>query len=164
VDLYRPLSYARPLPPKKFRGRYVEVAEIKIDPAQIGSGCSRGTGYSGPYAVSDKDNSAHVKVFEIYRDMHPYQSHSRIRTFQEIKGNDGEDGQVAQAHSNHTHHARRELNSGPLETTLLSWPSPVANPARFSLTIYSSRCRRRGNCSIPRCLVSSSSRRLPEDH
>src|ERR1019366_6718914 len=30
------------------------------------------------------------------------------------------------------------------------------SPARFSLMICSSRCRRRGHCSVPRCLIRSS--------
>ena len=37
------------------------------------------------YAVSDKDNPAHVKVFEIYRDMDAYQSRLASEHFKKYK-------------------------------------------------------------------------------
>jgi quinol monooxygenase YgiN len=64
-------------------GQYVQVAEIEIDPAQLEAYRAAvqeqieavirvEPGVLVLYAVSDKDNPARVKVFEIYRDVDAY--------------------------------------------------------------------------------------------
>ena len=94
--------------------RYVQVAEIEIDPVQldayrsavqeqIDAAIRTEPGVLVLYAVSEKDNPAHVKVFEIYRDL---RSSPRIRSFQEIQDDGGQDGEVAQADAGHPDHAR----------------------------------------------------------
>ncbi len=65
---------------------YVQEAEIEIDPAQLESYKAAVTehietatrvepGVIALYAVSEKDNPARVRVFEIYRDLDAYRSH-----------------------------------------------------------------------------------------
>src|SRR3954470_22933945 len=68
------------------QGEYVQVAEIEIDPAQleayhaavrehIETAVRVEPGVLVLYAVSEKDNPTHVRVFEIYRDVDAYKSH-----------------------------------------------------------------------------------------
>ena len=77
-------------------GRYVQVAEIEIDPAQLAS-------YRAAvqeqieaairlepdvlvlYAVAHQDNPARVTVFEIYRDTEAYRAHLHTEHFKKYK-------------------------------------------------------------------------------
>jgi quinol monooxygenase YgiN len=85
-----------PAAAQEFRGQYVQVAEIEIDPAQleayraavreqIEAAVRVEPGVLVLYAVSDKDNPVHVKAFEIYRDMDAYQAHLASEHFKKYK-------------------------------------------------------------------------------
>ncbi|MET0674373.1 MAG: putative quinol monooxygenase, partial [Bradyrhizobium sp.] len=76
--------------------RYVQVAEIEIDPVQldayrsavqeqIDAAIRTEPGVLVLYAVSEKDNPAHVKVFEIYRDRSAYEAHLGSDHFKKYK-------------------------------------------------------------------------------
>ena len=67
--------------------QYVQVAEIEVDPVQIDAyraevqeqidaAIRNEPGVLVLYAVSEKHNPTHVKVFEIYRDRSAYEAHS----------------------------------------------------------------------------------------
>ena len=75
---------------------YVRVAEIEIDPAQverykaaireeIESSVWLEPGVLSLYAVSDKENPAHVTVFEIYADVDAYKAHLETPHFTKYK-------------------------------------------------------------------------------
>jgi quinol monooxygenase YgiN len=72
------------------------VAEIEIDPAQLESykaavkeqietAVRAEPGVLVLYAVTEKDNPAHVRVFEIYRDVDAYRSHLETAHFKKYK-------------------------------------------------------------------------------
>jgi quinol monooxygenase YgiN len=74
----------------------VRVAEIEIDPAQleafkaavkeeIESSVRVEPGILALYAVSDKDNPAHVIVFEMYADRDAYKAHLETPHFRKYK-------------------------------------------------------------------------------
>jgi quinol monooxygenase YgiN len=76
--------------------QYVQVAEIEIDPAQLESykaavkeqietAVRVEPGVLVLYAVTEKDNPAHVRVFEIYRDVDAYRSHLETAHFKKYK-------------------------------------------------------------------------------
>lgn len=76
--------------------RYVQEAEIEIDPAQLDAYKAAVTehietamrvepGVLALYAVSEKDNPARVRVFEIYRDLDAYRSHLETAHFRTYK-------------------------------------------------------------------------------
>ena len=76
--------------------RYVQVAEIEIDPVQldayrsavqeqIDAAIRTEPGVLVLYAVSEKDNPAHVKVFEIYRNRSAYEAHLGSDHFKKYK-------------------------------------------------------------------------------
>ena len=76
--------------------QYVQVAHIEIDPVQleeyraavreqITAAIRDEPGVLVLYAVSDKDNPAHVTVFEIYRDAAAYQAHLASGHFKKYK-------------------------------------------------------------------------------
>ena len=76
--------------------QYVQVAHIEIDPVQleeyraavreqITAAIRDEPGVLVLYAVSDKDNPAHVTVFEIYRDAAAYQAHLTTTHFKKYK-------------------------------------------------------------------------------
>ena len=78
------------------RDPYVRVAEIEIDPAQleaykaavkeeIESSVRVEPGILALYAVSDKDNPAHVIVFEMYADRDAYKAHLETPHFRKYK-------------------------------------------------------------------------------
>ena len=78
------------------QGQYVQIAEIEIDPAQLESykaavreqietAVRVEPGVLTLYAVSEKDNPAHIKVFEIYRDADAYKSHLESAHFKKYK-------------------------------------------------------------------------------
>src|SRR3954451_4143007 len=75
---------------------YAQVAEIEIDPAQleeykaavheqIETAIRVEPGVLVLYAVSDKDDPARVRVFEIYRDTDAYESHLQSAHFLKYK-------------------------------------------------------------------------------
>ena len=75
---------------------YVQEAEIEIDPAQLESYKAAVTehietatriepGIIALYAVSENDNPARVRVFEIYRDLDAYRSHLETAHFKKYK-------------------------------------------------------------------------------
>src|SRR4051812_28938049 len=77
-------------------GRYVQVAEIEIDPMQldaykaavqeqIDAAIRKEPGVLVLYAVSEKDNPTLVRVFEIYRDKHAYEAHLGSDHFKKYK-------------------------------------------------------------------------------
>jgi quinol monooxygenase YgiN len=75
---------------------YVQQAEIEIDPAQLDAYKAAVTeqietatrvepGVLALYAVSEKENPARVRVFEIYRDSDAYRSHLETAHFRKYK-------------------------------------------------------------------------------
>jgi quinol monooxygenase YgiN len=75
---------------------YVRVAEIEIDPAQLDAykiaakeqveaAVRLEPGVLALYCVSDKDNPAHVFVFEIYADVNAYNAHLDTAHFRKYK-------------------------------------------------------------------------------
>ena len=81
---------------EEMQGQYVQVAEIKIDPTQlenykaavkeqIETAIGVEPGVLVLYAVSEKDNPARIRVFEIYRDVDAYKSHLESAHFKKYK-------------------------------------------------------------------------------
>ena len=81
---------------KEMQGRYVRLAELEIDPAQLESykGVAKEQietsvrvepGVLALYAVSQKDNPAHVIVFEMYTDADAYRAHLETPHFKKYK-------------------------------------------------------------------------------
>ena len=77
-------------------GQYVQVAEIEVDPArldayraavqeQIDAAIQKEPGVLVLYAVSEKDEPNHVRVFEIYRDRKAYEAHLESDHFKKYK-------------------------------------------------------------------------------
>ncbi|QKC86597.1 antibiotic biosynthesis monooxygenase family protein [Mesorhizobium sp. NZP2077] len=75
---------------------YVQIAELEIDPAQfedykvaveeqIATAVSEETGVFVLYAVAERENPSHVRVFEIYRDTDAYRSHLESAHFKKYK-------------------------------------------------------------------------------
>lgn len=78
------------------QGPIVRLAEIEIDPAQlenykaavreqIETAIRVEPGVLILYAVSLKDNPAHVRVFEMYADAHAYKTHLEAPHFKKYK-------------------------------------------------------------------------------
>jgi quinol monooxygenase YgiN len=78
------------------REPYVRVAEIEIDPAhleaytaavkeQIEAAIGLEAGVLALYSVTDKDNPAHVFVFEMYADIDAYKAHLETAHFKKYK-------------------------------------------------------------------------------
>jgi quinol monooxygenase YgiN len=76
--------------------QYVQVAEIEVDPVQldayrtavqeqIDAAIRKEPGVLVLYAVSEKGNPTHVKVFEIYRDRSAYEAHLGSDHFKKYK-------------------------------------------------------------------------------
>jgi len=75
---------------------YLQEAEIEIDPAQLEDYKAAASeqieaatrvepGVLALYAVSEKDNPARVRVFEIYRDVDAYRAHLETAHFKKYK-------------------------------------------------------------------------------
>lgn len=75
---------------------YLQEAEIEIDPGQleaykaavsgqIEAATRVEPGVLALYAVSEKDNPARVRVFEIYRDVDAYRAHLETAHFRKYK-------------------------------------------------------------------------------
>ncbi|WOH47259.1 putative quinol monooxygenase [Bradyrhizobium sp. sBnM-33] len=78
------------------QGQYVQLAELEIDPAQLESykaavleqidaAIRLEPGVLVLYAVSEKDNPANIRVFEIYRDADAYKAHLESAHFKKYK-------------------------------------------------------------------------------
>jgi quinol monooxygenase YgiN len=78
------------------QGQYVQMAEIEIDPAQLESykaavreqietAVRVEPGVLVLYAVSEKDNPARIRVFEVYRDVDAYKAHLEAAHFKKYK-------------------------------------------------------------------------------
>ena len=81
---------------EEMQGRYVRLAEVEIDPAQLESYKAAATeeietsvrvepGVLALYAVSVKDNPAHIMVFEMYADADAYKAHLETPHFKKYK-------------------------------------------------------------------------------
>jgi hypothetical protein len=97
--------------------QHIQIAEIEVDPAQLDSYKAAVTeqieaavrlepGVLILYSVSNKDNPAHVTVFEIYRDRRSLPRPSPGTSLPEIQGHGREDGQIAQVDPGGPGHAR----------------------------------------------------------
>ena len=75
---------------------YVRVAEIEIDPAQlepykaavkeqIEAAIRLEPGVLALYSVTDKENPAHIFVFEMYADVDAYKAHLKTDHFKKYK-------------------------------------------------------------------------------
>jgi quinol monooxygenase YgiN len=75
---------------------YVRIAEIEIDPdrldayraavaEEIAASVRVEPGVLALYAVSDRDDPAHVTVFEIYADIDAYRAHLETPHFERYK-------------------------------------------------------------------------------
>ena len=80
----------------EMRNLYVQIAELEIDPAQfedykaaveeqIATAVSEEAGVLVLYAVAERENPSHVRVFEIYRDTDAYRSHLESAHFKKYK-------------------------------------------------------------------------------
>ena len=76
--------------------RYVRIAELEIDPAQLESfnvairesvetAVRVEPGVLALYAVSEKDNPARIRVFEIYTDADAYKTHLETEHFRKFR-------------------------------------------------------------------------------
>jgi quinol monooxygenase YgiN len=76
--------------------QYVQVAEIEVDPVQldayraavqeqIDAAIRREPGVLVLYAISEKGNPTHVRVFEIYQDRLAYEAHLQSDHFKKYK-------------------------------------------------------------------------------
>jgi quinol monooxygenase YgiN len=75
---------------------YVRIAEIEIDPIQseaylnalkeqIEASLRNEAGVVALYSVADKENPAHITVFEIYRNAEAYKTHIEAAHFKKYK-------------------------------------------------------------------------------
>lgn len=83
-------------PTEERQGRVVRLAELEIDPAQlenykaalreeIDTSIRVEPGVLTLYAVSEKDNPAHIRIFEIYADADAYKAHLESPHFKKYK-------------------------------------------------------------------------------
>jgi quinol monooxygenase YgiN len=90
------LSLSGPAVAEERQGQYVQVAEIEIDPAQlenykaavreqIETAIRVEPGVLVLYAVSEKDDPARIRVFEVYRDVDAYKAHLEATHFKKYK-------------------------------------------------------------------------------
>ena len=77
-------------------GRYVRIAQLEIDPAQLESftAATREVGQASVrgepgclvlYAVAEKDNPGRITVFEVYRDIDAYKAHIETPHFKQFR-------------------------------------------------------------------------------
>ena len=89
-------SLGGPTLAKEVGGQYVRLAELEIDSGQLDSfkaalkeeietSVRAEPGVLALYAVSDKEDPAHIMVFEIYRDADAYKSHLEAPHFRKVK-------------------------------------------------------------------------------
>ncbi len=81
---------------QEMQGQYVQIAEIEIDPAQledykaavrehIETAIRVEPGVLVLYAVSERDNPTHIRVFEIYAGTEAYRAHLEAPHFKKYK-------------------------------------------------------------------------------
>jgi quinol monooxygenase YgiN len=81
---------------QELQRQYVQLAEIEIDPSQledykvavreqIETAVREEPGVLVLCAVSEKDNPAHIRIFEIYQDTDAYKSHLESVHFKKYK-------------------------------------------------------------------------------
>jgi len=79
-------SILRPAQADELPSRYVRVAELEIDPAQLDAykialkeemdaSVRLEPGIIGLFAVAEKDNPSHIRILELYADEAGYQKH-----------------------------------------------------------------------------------------
>ena len=89
-------SLCGPAVAEEIQGRYVQFAELEIDPAQledykaavkeqIETAVRVEPGVLVLYAVSEKDNPARIKVFEVYANTDAYKAHLEAPHFRKYK-------------------------------------------------------------------------------
>ena len=89
-------SLSAPAVAQDTKEAYVRVAEIEIDPAQldayraavkdqIEAAVRLEPGVLALYSVADKENPAHVFVFEMYADVEAYKAHVETDHFKRYK-------------------------------------------------------------------------------
>ncbi len=77
-------------------GQYCQIAEIEIDPAQLGAykaavkeqietAVRVEPGVLMLYALSEKENPTHIRVFEIYASEEAYKAHLNAPRFKKYK-------------------------------------------------------------------------------
>ena len=82
---------------QRLKDPYVRIAEIEIDPVQlepykaavkeqIEAAVRLEPGVLALYSVADKENAAHILVFEIYADVEAYRAHLETAHFKKYKG------------------------------------------------------------------------------
>lgn len=90
------LTAAVPACAQTVDNRYIQIAEIEIDPAQleaykaavkeqIDTAVRVEPGVLMLYAVTETDNPTRVRVFEVYRDAAAYRSHLEAPHFKKYK-------------------------------------------------------------------------------
>ena len=90
------LSLCGPALAQETRGPYVRLAELEIDPAQLESfkaaikegieaAVRAEPGVLALHAVSEKDNPALVRVFEVYTDEAAYKTHLETPHFKKFR-------------------------------------------------------------------------------
>ena len=90
------VAFHNPALAQQANEQYIQVADIEIDATQldaykaavmeqIETAIRVEPGVLVLYAVSDKDNPTHVRVFEIYRDITAYRSHLETVHFKKYK-------------------------------------------------------------------------------
>jgi quinol monooxygenase YgiN len=78
------------------QAQYVQIAELEIDPAQLErykaavsehaeTAIRVEPGVLVLFAVSEKENPTHVRVFEVYRDIDAYKAHLEAPHFKKYK-------------------------------------------------------------------------------
>lgn len=83
-------------PAKPMQGQLVRLAELEIDPAQlenyqaalkeeIETSIRVEPGVLTLYAVGEKDNPAHIRIFEMYADEQAYKAHLESPHFKKYK-------------------------------------------------------------------------------
>jgi quinol monooxygenase YgiN len=89
-------SQCGPAPAEERQAQYVQIAELEIDPAQLAAYKAAAReqietairvepGVLVLYSVSQKDNPAHITVFEIYADTDAYKAHLESAHFKKYK-------------------------------------------------------------------------------
>ena len=89
-------SQCGPAPAEERQAQYVQIAELEIDPAQLAAYKAAAREQIETairveprvlvlYLVSQKDNPAHITVFEIYADTDAYKAHLESAHFKKYK-------------------------------------------------------------------------------
>jgi quinol monooxygenase YgiN len=90
------LCVCRRAPAKQMQGQLVRLAELEIDPGQlenyqaalreeIDTSIRIEPGVLTLYAVAEKDNPSHIRIFEMYADADAYKAHLESPHFKKYK-------------------------------------------------------------------------------